>query len=100
MKIAEKKVWKALEEVMDPEIHISLIDLGLIYKITVQKEKIHVLMTLTTVGCPLFPLIEKEVKDKLIFLGFKPENIKLELTFDPPWTMERITEKGHAMMGI
>ncbi|OGK62505.1 hypothetical protein A2334_05715 [Candidatus Roizmanbacteria bacterium RIFOXYB2_FULL_38_10] len=100
MKISEKKAWNALEEVMDPEIHISLIDLGLIYKITVQKEKIHVLMTLTTVGCPLFSLIEKEVKDKLIFLGFKPENIKLELTFDPPWTMERITEKGRAMMGI
>lgn len=98
--VSVKKVKDALEEVMDPEIHISIVDLGLIYKVKVQKEKVHILMTLTTIGCPLFSLIEQEVKNKLVALGYIEKNITLELTFDPPWDMKRITPRGKAMMGI
>lgn len=99
-KITKKAVMGALEEIMDPEIHISIVDLGLVYKVTIQKEQIYILMTLTTIGCPLFSIIEQDVKNKIIGLGAKEKNIKLELTFDPPWSMERISEKGKAMMGI
>jgi len=99
-KITKKLIMEALEEIMDPEIHISIVDLGLVYKVTIQKEKIHILMTLTTIGCPLFTVIEEDVKNKIIGLGAKEKNIKLELTFDPPWGMERISERGKAMMGI
>ena len=52
--VSQKKVISALSDVMDPEIHISIVDLGLIYKITLKKDKVHILMTLTTIGCPLF----------------------------------------------
>ena len=98
--VSIKKVKQALEEVMDPEIHISIVDLGLVYKITVKKDKIHLLMTLTTIGCPLFSLIEQEVRNKLVSLGFKDKDITLELTFDPAWDMGRISERGKAIMGI
>ena len=74
--------------------------LGLIYKVTLKKDAVHILMTLTTIGCPLFSQIEMEMKQKLTELGFKDENIKLELTFDPPWSLERMSERGKALMGI
>ena len=57
-------------------------------------------MTLTTIGCPLFSLIETQIKDKIQELGLKEEDISLELTFDPPWSMEKMSKKGRAMLGI
>lgn len=99
-KITKIDVRKALEEVMDPEIHMSVVDLGLVYKITVTREKLHLLLTLTTIGCPLFSLIEVEIRKKMQELGFEDKNITLELTFDPPWSMERMTERGKAILGI
>lgn len=100
MKITKRIVLEKLEEVLDPEIHLSIVDLGLVYDVTIVKNKIKVLMTLTTIGCPLFSLIEKDVKDKVKEMGFKEKDIKLELTFEPPWDMSRLSEKGKAMLGI
>ena len=99
-KINEKQIKNKLTEVMDPELNISIVDLGLIYQIKVIKNKVKVIMTLTTVGCPLFSLIENDIKDKIKELGIKEENIILDLTFDPPWTMEMVSKKGKAMLGI
>lgn len=99
-KITQKDVLNALAEVMDPEIHMSVVDLGLVYKVTVSGTRLHLLMTLTTIGCPLFSLIEGEIRNKMVELGFTDENIKLELTFDPPWSVEKMTERGRAILGI
>ena len=100
MKLTAKQIKNKLTEVMDPELNVSIIDLGLVYKIKIIKNKIKVTMTLTTIGCPLFSLIEKQVKDKIEELGVKEEDISLELTFDPPWTMEKMSRRGKAMLGI
>ncbi|MDO9028154.1 MAG: metal-sulfur cluster assembly factor [Candidatus Roizmanbacteria bacterium] len=100
MKLTAKQIIKKLSEVMDPELNISIVDLGLIYNIKIIKNKVKVIMTLTTIGCPLFSLIESQIKDKIKELGIKEENISLELTFDPPWTMEKMSKKGKAMLGI
>lgn len=100
MKISEEKVKKSLEDVLDPELNISIVDLGLIYDVSVKSDKIKLVMTLTTIGCPLFSLIEQEVKYKLKELGFDEKNIELELTFEPPWSTERMSPKGKAMLGI
>lgn len=94
-----KQIMDKLNEVMDPELNISIIDLGLVYKVEVDKNKnVHILMTLTTIGCPLFGLIEKEVQEKLKDLNLK--KITTELTFDPPWTMEKMSERAKAVLGI
>ena len=100
LKLTAKQIKNKLTEVMDPELNISIVDLGLVYKIKIIKNKIKVVMTLTTIGCPLFSLIEQQVKDKIRELGVKEENISLELTFDPPWSMEKMIKKGKAMLGI
>lgn len=83
----------------DPELYISIVDLGLIYDVKVKGDTADIKMTLTAIGCPLFSLIENEVKDKVLSLkGI--EKVNVELVFDPPWTIERLSEKGKAMIGI
>lgn len=100
MELTARQIKNKLSEVMDPELNVSIIDLGLVYKIKIIKNKIKVVMTLTTIGCPLFSLIEQQVKEKIRELGVKEEDISLELTFDPPWTMEKMSKKAKAMLGI
>ncbi len=100
MKISAQKIKKKLEEVLDPELNISIVDLGLVYDVNVEKSKVKILMTLTTIGCPLISLIEGEVKSKLKELGINEKNIIVELTFDPPWSMEKMSEKAKALLGI
>jgi metal-sulfur cluster biosynthetic enzyme len=100
MKIDKKTIKNKLKQVLDPELGISIVDLGLIYEIKIEKEKVKIVMTLTTIGCPLFSLIEEEVKNRLKELGLKEEEIELELTFDPPWTLERMSKEARAMLGI
>jgi metal-sulfur cluster biosynthetic enzyme len=100
-KVTEKQVQEALLEVNDPELNISIVDLGLVYKVDVSPEnKVKILMTLTTIGCPLFNLIEVEVRNKLQTLGIEDQDIELELTFDPPWSMEKMTDKAKTLLGI
>ena len=96
----KKQIMDKLTEVLDPELNISIVDLGLVYDVKPQKNKVEILMTLTTIGCPLFGLIEEEVRDKLTDLGFDGENVKIKLTFDPPWSMERMSERAKAIIGI
>lgn len=98
--LTKSKIKKALENVLDPEINISIVDLGLIYDIILNKDKIKIVMTLTTIGCPLYNLIHDEIKNKLINLGFKEQDIEIELTFDPPWSIERLSPKAKKLLGI
>ena len=101
MKITKKIILNKLEQVMDPELNISIVDLGLIYDVIISKDnKIKIVMTLTTIGCPLIDMIQSEIKNKIEELGFKKNNIILKVTFDPPWTMEKMSKKGKTMLGI
>lgn len=101
MNASKKAIEEKLQEVMDPELNISIVDLGLIYKIDIGKKgDVSILMTLTTIGCPLFALIETEIKSKLKELQIEEKNIHLELTFDPPWSMDHMSERAKAMLGI
>ncbi len=97
----KKTILKTLESVMDPEINVSIVDLGLVYDLKVTKDNtVNLTMTLTSMGCPLFGVIEEDIRKKIMKLGFKKKDIKINLTFEPAWSMKRITKKGKAMMGI
>lgn len=96
-----EKFKKKLLKVMDPELNISVVDLGLIYNVTVDKNKqVKIMMTLTTAGCPLYNLIEDDIRNKIAELGFAKKDIKIDLTFDPPWSMERMSKKGKKKLGV
>jgi len=98
MSITKEKVMKKLAEVIDPELGISIVDMGFIYQIEIADKKVKILMTLTTTGCPLFSMIENDIKTKIRELG--ASEVEIELTFDPPWSMDRMTKKGRKKLGF
>lgn len=89
-----------LSEVPDPELGISIVDLGLIYKVSIDKKgNIEVLMTLTTMGCPLFDLIREPIEQGLMNIpGVK--NVTVNLTFEPPWSVEKMSKEAKIKLGF
>lgn len=99
-KSIKKEVENQLKKVLDPELGISIWDLGLIYETTLSKTGIcTITMTLTTIGCPLFGVIQKEIEDKLMEVD-GIEDVKIDLTFDPPWTPDKMTEESKIRLGL
>jgi metal-sulfur cluster biosynthetic enzyme len=95
----ETLVWQTLKQIPDPELNVSLVDLGLIYKVSEKNGNVKITMTLTTVGCPLYGIMQKDIQNKVKEIeGVKQVNISL--TFDPPWTMERISSEAKEQLGI
>ena len=91
--VSEKEVWDALKEIVDPEIGANLVDLGLIYEVRVDNgNEIYVKMTLTVPGCPLMNVLPAQVEDRLKKLE-GVEKITVQLTFDPPWTPDRMSKE-------
>ncbi len=93
-----RNVIEALREVYDPEIPVNIYDLGLIYEIHASKTEdgrphVRILMTLTAIGCPVTGIlavyVEEAIKDRI-----PDAEVEVEVTFDPPWTPERITKEG------
>ena len=95
----EKRIWAELKKVLDPELNVSLVDLGLIYKVKVKNDQAIITMTLTTVGCPLFGLIQQQIEEQIKAIkGIKAVEIKL--VFDPPWSMEMVSDDAKLKLGI
>ncbi len=96
--ITKQLIMRTLRTVKDPELNVSIVDLGLVYSVTIAKQGITISMTLTTIGCPLFPMIEQDVQNALYKKGVK--KAKIVLTFDPPWNMKMMSNKARAQLGI
>jgi len=94
------KIMENLEKVVDPEIGINIVDLGLIYKLEVDKfGDVDLLMTLTAPNCPF----GEEILDMVDYYCKKVENVgavSINLTFDPPWNPEKISDAAKYYMGI
>lgn len=101
MNITEDQVWERLKTVIDPELNVDIVSLGLIYKVEV-KDKIIITMTLTTPGCPLAPIFGSMVSDAFVGLeGIDPsKDVEINMTFDPPWTPDMMTEEVKAELGM
>ena len=100
--ITEKQVREQLKQVVDPELNIDIVSLGLVYKVEVVNQKIKILMTLTTPGCPLAGPLEAMVKHSLKKLPGvnSEEDVTIELTFDPPWVSDMMSEAAKAELEI
>ncbi len=89
-----EQVLGILHDVYDPEIPLNIADLGLIYDLQVSDEgDVYILMTLTAPGCPVGDLIAQEIQDRVMTLPGVKE-VQVDITFDPLWTPDRITEEG------
>ncbi|MFQ6019936.1 MAG: metal-sulfur cluster assembly factor [Dehalococcoidia bacterium] len=100
MMVTEELVREALKEVYDPELNYNIIDLGLIYNIEVGEDGVvHLLMTLTSPGCPVGPAIVEQINESVMILpGVKDTHV--ELTFDPLWNPDKMSEEAKADLGI
>jgi FeS assembly SUF system protein len=96
----EQSVIDALRRVFDPEIPINIYDLGLIYNLkTDEQHNVEILMTLTTPNCPIaedMPGIVQEEMSRVEGVG----KVKVELTFEPPWDMENLTDEAKVELGL
>jgi metal-sulfur cluster biosynthetic enzyme len=95
-------VYDRLKTLLDPELGVNLVDLGLIYAVEIQpNRRVKIRMTLTSPGCPLASVFEPMVKDALLDLvADVDEDIQVELTFDPPWTPDMMTEAVRLELGL
>ncbi len=95
----EKDIRKALRRVKDPELNLDVVVLGLVYDIALEGAHAHVVMSLTTPFCPAAPQIVDEAKAAVEEVpGI--ESAEIELTFDPPWSPDRIDPIVRSALGI
>ena len=95
----EEQVRDALRHVVDPELGINIVDLGLVYDVDISdRGVVHIEYTLTTMGCPIGPLIEHQMQS---FLEKVPgvTSIEAEMVLRPPWSPEMMTEEAKAALG-
>ena len=92
MTISPEQVTEALREVFDPELGMSVVDLGLIYDVRIEGGRIDIIMTLTAEGCPLHDAMSEWVRQAV---GTIPgvNEVAVAITFDPPWTTDRVTHR-------
>ena len=97
--LTKEKVIDALKEVFDPEIPVNVVDLGLIYDVSLKDGDVAVNMTLTAAGCGMGPYIAQQAEWDISEVD-GVEDVSVELVFDPPWSPDRITEDGKKLLGI
>jgi len=96
----KEKVKEAIKQVYDPEIPIDVYELGLIYEITIYPvNNVYVLMTLTSPNCPSAEFIPSEVKNKIQQIQ-GVSNVEVELTFDPPYSQDMMSEAAKLELGF
>jgi metal-sulfur cluster biosynthetic enzyme len=93
------EVIEAMRQVEDPELGMDIVDLGLLYDVEVQGPKVKVTYSLTSMGCPAGPLIEQDIVAVARSLE-DVEDVEAELTFDPPWTPEKMSDDAKFILGI
>lgn len=99
MEVTEKDVRKALKTVKDPELGLDLVVLGLIYDIEIKDAEVKATISLTSPFCPVAGQIVEDVKTAIEGVD-GVEAVEVELTFDPPWTPERIAPLIRASLGL
>ena len=98
MSVDKEQVFDALKRVYDPEIPVDVVNLGLVYDVLLDGEKVAVKMTTTASGCPVGDYIVKQAKRAIGRLEGVKE-VDVELVYDPPWQESMISEEGRRMLG-
>jgi metal-sulfur cluster biosynthetic enzyme len=94
-----EEVMEALRQVEDPELGMDIVELGLLYDVEVEGPAVKVTYTLTSMGCPAGQMIEEDIER---FVGELPgvDEVRSELTFEPPWSPERMSEDAKFILGF
>jgi metal-sulfur cluster biosynthetic enzyme len=97
--VTVEDVTEALRDVIDPELGLDFVELGLIYDVQVEGGNVHVTYTLTSPGCPIGPQVSEQIDE---FVSELPgvEDVQATMTFSPPWTPERMSEDAKFALGF
>jgi len=95
----KEKIISEIKKIYDPEIPVNIFELGLIYKIQINKEKVYIEMTLTSPNCPVAESLPNSVKENILKVeGIK--NVDLKLVWDPPWTKDKMSEAAKLELNL
>jgi metal-sulfur cluster biosynthetic enzyme len=97
--VTKQDVMKALEKCIDPELGISLVDMGFIYGVSVKADQVHVKMTLSNPGCPMQRMMLADIERSVKSLD-GVNKVEVELVWEPKWTPERISKKARKKIGF
>ena len=97
--LTEEDVYEALEEVIDPELGLDFVSLGLVYDVNIEGEEVYVTFTLTTPACPIGPQVSEQMKE---FVGDLPgvTAVHPKMIFDPAWSPEMMTDDAKFALGF
>lgn len=93
-------ILTALKAVIDPELGINIVDLGLVYSATRSTNELYVALTMTTPACPLGEMMSEEIKRVLRERFPDAQNVRVELVWDPPWSPDLMTEESRRQLGM
>src|ERR1700760_2872310 len=99
MMVSYDDVTEALRDVIDPELGLDFVELGLIYEIEIEDETVRVTYTLTSPGCPIGPQVSEQIEEFVSELDGVQE-VTSTMTFTPPWTPERMSEDAKFALGF
>jgi phenylacetate-CoA oxygenase PaaJ subunit len=96
-RISSDIVWQKLSQVLDPEMPISIVDMGMVYGVEVRDSVVEVRMTFTAIACPAMDMIIDDVKKAV---GELPgvSDVEVDVVWNPPWTRDRISEAGREVL--
>ncbi len=94
-----EEVIDALRVVEDPELGMDIVDLGLLYDVEVDGPKVRVEYSLTSMGCPVGPMIEEQIRETVTEMP-GVDAVETELTWDPPWTPEKMSDDAKFILGF
>lgn len=92
-----QEIWSALDDVMDPELPISIVDMGLVYDVRLADGRVEVDLTFTATACPCIDFIEEDIRERLLREP-SVRDVAIRRVWDPPWTKERISERGRVKL--
>ena len=95
----KEEVVDALRVVEDPELGMDIVELGLLYDVEVEDSKVKATYSLTSIGCPVGPMIEQQIKETIEDMEGVSE-AETELTWDPPWSPERMSDDAKFILGF
>jgi metal-sulfur cluster biosynthetic enzyme len=94
-----EQIIDALRVVEDPELGMDIVELGLLYDVEVDDSKVKVIYSLTSMGCPVGPMIEQEIRETVASMDGVDET-EAELTWDPPWSPDKMSDDAKFMLGF
>ncbi len=97
--VNEEIIRESLKGILDPELGLNIVDLGLVYDINIHDGDVRVAYTLTAMGCPIGPMISEQIEETVMALpGVK--NVVADLTFSPPWDPSRMSDELREELGF